>query len=295
VALQPLGSVASAAVVALVSAPCYPVVAALGPEAVPANGALVLLDASGDPAGRIAIAPDLAGDRVAQAVVTSTGEVAVLLRAATSTVALVGADGVERWRREALGAARLSPAPSGDVVVASAGEGAQLSRIGHDGAPAWTRTRPGAFSLRAIAVLTDGAVAALGTISGPVTWGRGAAGGGDGARFAVLVVEPDGAPRTAASVASAAEPRIVALPHGRVLLYAAAGCDRLRALSPQLEPVWDRALDPGCAAAVSAIAVSGAGQIVVAGSADGAADFGAGYAIAAPAGAGTPFVLALWP
>ncbi|HEX7624239.1 MAG TPA: hypothetical protein VF400_11760, partial [Anaeromyxobacteraceae bacterium] len=106
-----------------------------------------------------------------------------------------------------------------------------------------------------------------------------------------------GSPRALVEVgdAEASTPtvQLAPLPHGRVLLYGFAGCDRLRGLSPQLTPVWARKLDAACAATALAAALTPGGTVVVAGAFRGRADFGAGQVATAVDQDG--FVLGLLP
>jgi hypothetical protein len=97
------------------------------------------------------------------------------------------------------------------------------------------------------------------------------------------------------AAADAPAVRLAPLPHGRVLLFGFGGCDRLRALSPQLEPVWGRRLDQACASQAAAAVLTSAAEVVVTGSFRGRADFGAGQVATAAGELPDAFVLGLSP
>jgi hypothetical protein len=295
--VQPLGASPGGQLVMLVRTACAGVVGGLGPEVLAPSGALVELDADGQFLRTLGLPAEVSARGLWDASLGDGGELVLVAGGSAPFVAGLGAGDAGPWRRDVAGAGRVVAAPGHGTVVGVFSAPAALVRLGADGATLWTRALPAGFSLHDLAVLTDGAVVAMGVPSQAFRWGRGGV-EGTGGGLALLVVEPDGAPRTAADVPGASvdhPPVLVALPHGRVLVGGFPGCDRLRALTPQLEAVWERPVDGSCSAASRAGAVTAAGQLVLVGDLQGRTDFGSGYA-AEPVG--TPpdaFVLGVWP
>jgi hypothetical protein len=293
--LRPLGTAPSGALAVLARSDCREAVAGLGAEPVPPGGSAVLLDADGGFLRSVAPPP---GTVVAAGLDGSGSFVLLLLPsgpAAELVVVGLAEDGRQLWRAGAAGAARLSAASTGGAVLAFADPRPRLVRIGADGAHLWTAELPASFDLLDVAVLTDGAVAALGSLPLAVEWGRGS--GGGSTSYTVIALEPDGSPRTASDVddapRTAAAPSLFPLPHGRLLLLGFAECELVRGLTPQLEKVWTRRLDEACHASARLAAATTAGQVALAGARAGRSDFGAGFiAEGAPQEA---FILGLWP
>ncbi|GEJ57343.1 hypothetical protein [Anaeromyxobacter diazotrophicus] len=280
----------------LAATACSATVPGLGTGALMPSGTLLALA----PGGGAGAAVPVAGGPARGGATDAQGRLAVLTGAAAG-VAVLAADGVPAWQVAVPGALALAALPGGGVVVGAAPAGASPALVALDaaGAERWRRELPAGFDLRHLAALTDGAAAATGVLSGAATFGAGQGGAAGERRQVVLAVEPDGTPRTLAELAdaSANDPvvQVAALPHGRAVLFGFPGCDRLRGLTPQLEPVWARTLDAGCGAAALGAALTPAGQLVVVGAFRGQADFGGGHGAAAQGALQDGFVLGLAP
>jgi hypothetical protein len=292
--LRPLGAVRSGALALLARTECDAEVPGLGDEVVPRSGALVLLDPEGRSLRRVATPPGA----VVAATLDGSGAFVLLIQASPvdSIAVALTEDGQELWRSDAAGVTRIAAAPGGGVLLASSAPRQRLVRIGADGTPSWTVELPATFDLVDVAVLADGAIAALGSLPVSTAWGKGVAGGSS--NYSLLSVEPDGTRRTALDVPDAVlsivAPTLAPLPHGRVLLAGFGGCQLLRGLTPQLEMVWNRELDGACHASAVSAAVTDAGQVVVGGELVGRSDFGAGF-VAEASGPHDAFILGLWP
>jgi len=279
----------------LVATPCSVAVAGLAAGVLPPSGTLLALDPVAGAGSAVPSGAVLAG------AVDSRGRAVVLSSSGgLEEVVVVAAGGQPAWRVPQDGARLLVALPAGGVVVATApadGSAPSLAALGDDGAPRWSRELPAGLALRHLAALTDGAVAVSAVLSGEASFAGALAGAKGEQRQVVLAVEPDGAPRALVEVgdadASAPAVQLGPLPHGRVLLYGFAGCDRLRGLSPHLEPVWARNLDDACAATALGAALTPGGVAVVVGVFRGRADFGAGQVATAVDQDG--FVLGLLP
>ena len=279
----------------LVSTPCSTAVAGLAAGAFPPGGTLLALDPAAGAGSAVPTGTVLAGgvDAQGRAVVLSSS-------GGLEEVVMMAADGQPVWHVPMDGARLLAALPAGGVVIGTGpadGGAPSLVALGDDGAPRWSRQLPAGLTLRHLAALTDGAVAASAVLSGETSFAGAQAGAKDAQRQVVLAVEPDGSPRALVEVgdaeASAPAVQLAQLPHGRVLLYGFAGCDRLRGLSPQLQPVWARELDDACAATALAAALTPGGVVVVVGAFRGQASFGAGQVATAVDQDG--FVLGLLP
>jgi hypothetical protein len=274
---------------------CSAIVPGLGPDPVPPSGALLAFAAGGGDATAVAVDGSLVGGAM-----DAQGRLVVLESGGTRVEALDAA-GLPAWQVALVGGQLVAPAPAGGVVVGAtpAGAPALLLALDATGAERWRLELPGGFDLRHLAVLSDGAVAVTGVLLGELAFGSGQAGSAGARRQAVLALEPDGAPRTLATVDDATpdDPtvQVAALPHGRALLFAFPGCDRLRGLSPQLEPVWARTLDSACGAAALGAALTTSGRIAVVGAFRGQADFGGGFVATAQGTSQDGFVLGLAP
>ncbi len=287
-----LGAAPDGTAYLLAATPCSAAVVGLSAGSLPPGGTLLAVDPAAGAGIAVPTGAVLAGAVDAQgraALLSSSGEVEVL-----------AADGQPAWRVALDGARLLAALPAGGVVVGTAsasGSAPCLVALGDDGAPRWSRELPAGLALHHLAALTDGAVAASGVLSGEASFAAGLAGAQGEQRQVVLAVEPDGSPRALVEVADAEAStptvKLAPLPHGRVLLYGFAGCDRLRGLSPQLAPVWARKLDDACAATALAAALTPGGAVVVVGAFRGRADFGAGQVATAVDQDG--FVLGLLP
>lgn len=289
-----LGVASGATVYVAASTACSAVVPGLGAGPLPPGGALLALPPDGTDARSVGVAEGVLGGAI-----DAQGRLAVLTGGGGS-VAVVTAAGTA-WQVPVDGGSALAPSPDGGVVVGAVPAGAASRLVALDGAGAerWRRALPAGFGLRHLAVLSDGAIAVTGVLDGAASFGAGSVGADGEQRQVVLAVEPDGTPRTAAEISDAAadQPavRVAALPHGRALLYGFPGCDRLRGLTPQLQPVWARALDAQCAAVALGATLTAQAGIAVVGAFRGQADFGNGFTAAAQGTLQDGFVLGLAP
>lgn len=294
-----LGAGADGTAYLVAATACAAAVSGTSAAALPPSGAVLAVPAAGGPGAALPVTGPVLGGAV-----DAQGRLVALAEGGGAAVALAAGGGVA-WRAALDGGRALAAVPAGapgvgGVVVgtAPASGGALLLALAADGTERWRAALPAGFDLRHLAVLTDGAVAATGVLSAPASFGSGQGGAAGEQRQAVLAVEPGGAPRALAEIGDAAggEPtvQVAPLPHGRALLFGFPGCERLRGLTPQLEPVWARTLDASCGATALGAALTTGGQVVVVGAFRGQADFGNGRAAAAQGGQ-DGFVLGLAP